>query len=419
MRIMQVSTRLLSGGAAAVARSLDLAYRLAGNETCFVYGYGPRGRREPTAAAHEVAVTWRQQAAASLVVSQLIGVDVSFPGQRRRLVSLFRQADVIQLHVVHSHLASLHVLVDALIEAGRPVVWTHHDQWVLTGRCAIPDECLRFEQSRGGCRGCPQKQAYPPTRVDLSQWGWRRRRRLVDRLSDGVELVFTANCDWVGECLIREFPSIRCVVIRNGADQTFLDASPSVRASAKGVARALVVAADLRDDAKVDQRLLQRLLSSDADLELRLIGRNPPLSGDRIEWAGEVTDRGELVRQYQGCDVLLFMSTTDTVGMVVVEACLAGVPVIMRSSPGTRELGRALALPVYGTDDEFVHAVWSREYLNFDVEACRSAARREFEAAARCGDYLSLYREVLSRGASRLEALRAGEPSVEDGSKRS
>lgn len=391
MKILQVSTRLRSGGAAAVARSLDARFRAEGHETAFVYGYGRRGRPEPLIMESQVGVTPQLQAAASLLTSRLWGGDISLPGQLRRLTALFVQADLIQLHIVHSHLASFVVLVQALVASGRPVVWTHHDQWVLTGRCAIPDDCGRFERAGGGCGPCPRLSAYPPSLIDLSGGSWAKKRQMIEILNSSNPLAFVGNCDWVSDRLNQEYPNVQCETIRNGADETFLEAADSAHGRPTAGKRVLIVAADLDDSQKVNKRLLERLLTEIPSVELRLVGRNPPMRGDRVTWAGEIADRAALLSEYRNAELLLFMSTIDTVGMVVVEASLVGLPTIMASSTGSLELGGLLGLPVFSSEDEVVDAIRARVHLDFEMDSVKRAARQAFDGGARSAEYLALY----------------------------
>lgn len=81
----------------------------------------------------------------------------------------------------------------------------------------------------------------------------------------------------------------------------------------------------------------------DVPLELRLVGertmRVPSGLPDdpRIRWVGPVA-RGEVTREYQACDVLVFPSLSDGFGMAQVEAQWHGLPVI-----ASRSCGRVVA----------------------------------------------------------------------------
>ncbi|VEB57463.1 glycosyltransferase [Salmonella enterica subsp. enterica] len=52
------------------------------------------------------------------------------------------------------------------VKAQKPdvtLVWTLHDHWSVTGRCAFTDGC---EGWKSGCQKCPTLSNYPPVRVD-------------------------------------------------------------------------------------------------------------------------------------------------------------------------------------------------------------------------------------------------------------
>ena len=90
-------------------------------------------------------------------------------------------------------------------------------------------------------------------------------------------------------------------------------------------------------------RELRPLLDSRADVELVLVGDGPSRqelarqAGDRVRFLGEL--HGEtLATAYASADLFVFPSTTDTFGNVVLEAQACGLPVVVTSEGGPREL---------------------------------------------------------------------------------
>lgn len=397
MRILQLSTRLHSGGAAAVARELETHYRAAGHECRFLYGYGPKGSPELDAHTHQIAITSRMQAAGNLVASRLIGRDFSVPGQKGRLMRQFAAADVVHLHILHSHMASFATLVDALIAAGKPVIWTMHDQWVMTGRCAFPGNCMGFQRAGGGCGPCPDLSAYPPARLDFTAAEWRRKRALLKRLADSGLLTFVSVCDWVAERLRIEFPNTACRVIRNPANRTlWATLDFGVEKSTPSTPSLLVIAADLSDPQRVNIQVVDGIARGMPHGRVVLVGRNPP-SGlpENVVSLGEVRQRERLREIYRDNDALVFMCRVDTAPMVVVEGALAGLPAFMIDSPATHELGRLLGLPTYESESALVDAVTSGHLDYVDPKSLQRRARTLFDPVARVNDYLYLLAEVV------------------------
>lgn len=91
-------------------------------------------------------------------------------GATRRLIAEIERfaPDVINLHNVHGYYLNVPLLLDFLRSYGTPVVWTIHDFWPLTGRCAFP-EAVGCEQWKAGCTSCPSLANYPRALIDRSR----------------------------------------------------------------------------------------------------------------------------------------------------------------------------------------------------------------------------------------------------------
>jgi glycosyltransferase involved in cell wall biosynthesis len=158
--------------------------------------------------------------------------------------------------------------------------------------------------------------------------------------------------------------------------------------------------------------LLESLAVPDQGVQLVMVGDGPA----RTELAErfpvpEVTFTGllhgtDLATAYRSADVFVFPSTTETLGLVMVEALASGLPVIAVDSPASRELlgncpaGRLFSEDLAGRLPELVHEV-RRENATGDLT---SLARREAEKwgwPAATEWLVSCYREVI-----------AGEPTV-------
>lgn len=86
---------------------------------------------------------------------------------------LVEDADAILLNWVNQGMLSLNG-VEKLLATGKPVVWTMHDMWNMTGLCHHAGSCIGY---LGECGDCPllgkKGKAY-----DLSYQVWQRKYRL-------------------------------------------------------------------------------------------------------------------------------------------------------------------------------------------------------------------------------------------------
>ena len=62
----------------------------------------------------------------------------------------FIEADIVHLHLVNPNSISLRRIHE--ISLNKPLVWSWHDPWPLTGHCVYPDKCTEWDNS---CKSCP------------------------------------------------------------------------------------------------------------------------------------------------------------------------------------------------------------------------------------------------------------------------
>lgn len=95
-----------------------------------------------------------------------------------------------------------------------------------------------------------------------------------------------------------------------------------------------------------DEKGVRRLLplARSGDVEVRIVGDGPDRAALESAFAGTGAVflgplRGEdVARAYREADVFVFTSTTETLGLVLIEAMACGVPVVAVDSPASREL---------------------------------------------------------------------------------
>ncbi len=100
-----------------------------------------------------------------------------------------QDADVICLNWINQGMLSLGG-IRKLVATGKPIVWTMHDMWCLTGICHHAYDCKRY---CGQCGECPLLHSSSPT--DLSHKVWLRKDRLYSR----ANITFVAVSRWLAE----------------------------------------------------------------------------------------------------------------------------------------------------------------------------------------------------------------------------
>lgn len=103
---------------------------------------------------------------------QLFAVDIANTGTDITGLPEFQQADVIHLHWVNQGMLSLKNL-RAILASGKPVVWTMHDMWPITGICHHAETCRLYTTH---CHTCPLLLRGHPK--DLSYKVFEQKRQL-------------------------------------------------------------------------------------------------------------------------------------------------------------------------------------------------------------------------------------------------
>ena len=160
------------------------------------------------------------------------------------------------------------------------------------------------------------------------------------------------------------------------------------------------------------EKQLERLLpflGADPHVTLALVGGGPREAELRQAFAGTTAvfagylHGDDLVAAYNAADAFVFPSTTETLGLVLLEAMACGLPVLAASSAPTRDLLRDGGGMLYDADrpDALAEALTAlREQSGLADRLRREArhrgARQGWDAATRA--LLSHYREALGAG---------------------
>lgn len=351
MKVLQVNVRLQEGGAARVALDLHRQLLNSGVESKFAYGWGKWGGCSTAEAevAQSFQVGQQIQVASNILLHRVCGIDLVPPLgiAKRKLKEAICWADVIHLHVIHSYFLPFTWLMRELVASGKPIVWTAHDFWMLTGRCASAEGCEAWKE---GCRNCQSQWNYPPSWLDFSASQFVLKREIPARL--GTRLHVVSPSMFVADAIRVGLPELDVRVIPNWIDSEFemalrdepMSAAP-ISLSVESI-KVLVVANDLSDPAKVDRVLISRILEI-RHVEVHTIGKNSPFVGDRVINHGRISERKRMVEIITSADVAIFTSEKDTFGLVMIEALACGVPVLAVESLAAKEVLSGLGiLPV-------------------------------------------------------------------------
>lgn len=390
-QVLQINVRLSEGGAAGVARSLSEELERVGIASPFAYGYGPGARVSPIHDnARHLRITPLPIAAINKAHYSIWGSESPWihPQSKQELLRAMSASDIVHLHVVHSYFIPTEGMVDLLVRAGKPVAWTLHDQWTMTGRCAQPKGCERW---KSGCQICPDLKAYPPAKIDRADVNWVHRRDQIRRLQTQLPTAIVACADWLGnEANSAGLQNVR--VIKNSVDRPFWDAlEGTVDAPQSAHTRNLFICRDLRDSVKVNWSLLESI-SQQVGQTLTVIGDHPPRLLPGVNHIAALNDRRELALAMREHDRLVFTSKVDYYPLTIAEALTAGMEVFALDSMAAREFQSNSRLRLFDSEDAMLRALGTGK-PGSQLNELRQ--RDSFFAPTRMtSDYIALYKEL-------------------------
>lgn len=400
MNILQFNVRLAEGGAAGVALDLHLRALQKGLTSRFVYGYGKGGKKSVSHHRYPQVIkqTPRGTAIANIALFRFLNRDLF--GNLDNLYRTVIQTSgplVLHFHVLHSYWLNLADIVTFCekVKAQKPdvtLVWTLHDHWSVTGRCAFTDGC---EGWKSGCQKCPTLSNYPPVRVDRAhQLIGGKRQRFRDMLRLGCR--FISPSQHVAEAFNSVYGAGRCQIINNGIDL----ATEAILAQLSpvplnpGKPRIAIVAHDLRYDGKTDQRLVHDMMALGEKIELHTFGKFSPFTGQNVVNHGFETDKRKLMSALNEMDALVFSSRVDNYPLILCEALSIGVPVIAPTARRRRRCwrnpaARLLPLQMYcawrsGVSQRLLRRYSAQRWTPFVcVAASRTAVNRCWRSMSR------------------------------------
>lgn len=120
----------------------------------------------------------------------LFKIDTASDGLPLWKIPFIREADVICLNWVNQGTLSLRG-IRHLADLGKPLIWTMHDMWNLTGICHHAGSCRHFTDG-SHCADCPLLN---PASDALARTTWNRKRKLYA----SVPIHFVAVSNWLAD----------------------------------------------------------------------------------------------------------------------------------------------------------------------------------------------------------------------------
>jgi glycosyltransferase involved in cell wall biosynthesis len=331
--------------------------------------------------------------------------------------ALLKNADIINLHWINffCSLSSLKTIVGLK----KPIVWTLHDQWLLTGGCHYTSGCDEYLKE---CLNCPQlahDEKYLP------HFFLEKKRELIREMNP----VLVTPSNWLADITkrISVFRDMRVEVIPNSIDTALYTNIPKETArkrlnlpldgfyllfsvnnafeKRKGIHHLSSAFHYCREDPiffnKVMTGEVKLMCFGDPgtwvnDLQIPLIS------------LGEIKSERDLCTVYSAADVFLLPSMEDNLPNVVIEAMSCGTPAIAFDIGGIPDMiqnGVNGYIVEKGSESDYARVILDLindpEHGARISQNCRTIALEKFSLDIQAKRYMGLYYDLVLQNGER------------------
>ncbi|NMB57378.1 glycosyltransferase [Candidatus Beckwithbacteria bacterium] len=248
----------------------------------------------------------------------------------------FQKADLIHCHNLHG----LYFNLDSLVEISKfkPVIWTLHDMWAITGHCAHSFDCNKWQK---GCHNCPYLSVYQKLFWDNTKYLWEKKKQIYQN----SKLSLVVPSLWLKEKINKSILQKQEVnLIYNGVDHNIFKKLNQKELRKKN---------DLPNDKKIilsfnygsknswkGFEYIEKIIAlpENKNCLFLLIGGEKKIKAQNIVYLN-TSNKPEILNQYYNlADLFLYTSLADNFPLVIPETLATGLPVVSFSTGGIKEI---------------------------------------------------------------------------------
>jgi glycosyltransferase involved in cell wall biosynthesis/peptidoglycan/xylan/chitin deacetylase (PgdA/CDA1 family) len=250
--------------------------------------------------------------------------------------TLFQKADVVHLHNLQINYFSLAALPE--MTCLKPVIWTIHDMYAITGHCINSYGCPRWEN---GCGECPDLNIEVPVTKDTTALLWQLKKIIYQY----ADIAVVSPSQWLKLKLEKSLIKNKEIkLIYNGVDETVFKNHNKRKArkllQLPGDKKILLFAApggnsQITKGRHFIQSIMERLGKRNI---LAICIGGPGIDIGNTSTLPYIEDEKQLAFYYSAADLFIYPSLADNCPLVVLEALSCGTPVISFNTGGIPEL---------------------------------------------------------------------------------
>lgn len=220
----------------------------------------------------------------------------------------FLNADIIHLHNIHGEFFNLRDL--RKIASIKPVVWTVHDMWIMTG-----GEGFVFD----GMTETERRRAYPMRNpiFDTRTYYQKLKKKLINEIATKIILVAPSKDHFAN--LISYFPKAHIKLVPYGISIDLFNPFNIIKTNIP-----TVVIFNSRSIYKRSKQIIQAIKQTRSDFQLHVIGMKLKVENRVVINHGWIRDRNSLAELFQKIDIGAFASNHETFGLLPTELAACG-----------------------------------------------------------------------------------------------
>lgn len=247
---------------------------------------------------------------------------------------IFANSDIIHLHLLHN--TNFDILHLPFLSTLKPVVWTLHDPFALSGHCIYHGECEKWKSM---CLDCKHLDAPFTRNKDTSCIEFYEKQYAIQ--NSNIQAIVASK--WMYEKVMSSpiWKGKTVHLVPFGVDHAIFSPSDTRHARMKlGIPEDSVVLFARTQRHFKGLTIIKEVcdkLASQKNIILLTVGENnllPNLPSSIIhKQYGWVTDDLLLATLYQACDIFLMPSEQEAFGMMAIEAMSCGKMVLALDTP--------------------------------------------------------------------------------------
>jgi glycosyltransferase involved in cell wall biosynthesis len=340
MKVVMINSVSGYGSTGSICVDIATELVLQGHDCFIAYGQISRGYQ------NEFKIGTKLENNLHNIGSRLFGKQGYFTKNgTKKLVDFLRSynPDVIHLHNLHGNYLNLEILFEYLLQVQKPVVWTLHDCWAFTGKCAHYTDvnCYKWQTE---CNNCPQVRTYPASIFfDRSKLLFKDKKDRTLKLNN-LHIITVSK--WLEEQVNKSFLNrFQIETIYNWVDHSVFketidyDFAGKYAIDTSKFTIVLVSAAWNVSDVKWKDALKLAAVVA-TDIQILMIGKvelHKQLPSN-IKHIPYLEEKEELAKAYSLADVYVHLSTEDSFGKVIAEALSCGLPAVVYNTTACSEI---------------------------------------------------------------------------------